>query len=280
MSLHKLLGCWALAGAIVGCAGSDGAGDANTCRNLDNGIPLCGPSSVQVPLEPGSTSPVILARIDGRTIRVLIDTGAQAPIISSTWLGVADAQWIRTHELCFGELCLRGEQVYAQDTEFSLADAAAINGFIGMRTLKHFIVQFEHANSVRFSQGASACTGTSHPLTFSELGIPQADVSADGHAFPGITIDSGSTYTLLSPTSLAQLDPYVSAQGQVADLCTVDGCMTGVASTSTVNEYCVFGSCRMNVPVKFPVFDAVGSSFLFLGDTAFDFPQSRLVFCE
>jgi hypothetical protein len=78
---------------------------------------------------------VILARIDGKTARVLIDTGAQAPIVSSTFLGVSDAQWIRTHELCFGELCLRGEQVYAQDTEFSKPAAASINGFIGMRTL-------------------------------------------------------------------------------------------------------------------------------------------------
>lgn len=136
-----------------GCSGSN---DANESRNLDNGIPLCGPTSVLVPLETGNSSPVIMARIDGRAARVLIDTGAEAPIISASWLGVSDGQWLRSHELCFGELCLRGEQVFAQDTEFS----------------------------------------------------------------------------------------------------------------------------RPDVPVKYPVFDAVGSSFLFLRDTAFDFPQSSIVFCR
>jgi hypothetical protein len=223
---------------------------------------------------------VILARIDGHEARVLIDTGAQAPIISSSWLGVTDAQWVRTHELCFGELCLRGEQVYAEDSQFSQPDAASINGFIGMRTLRHFIVEFDHENGVRFTQGASACTGASHAITFGAEGTPFADVSVDGHDFPSVTIDSGSTYTLFSQASLSQLEAYVSDGSQVADLCTINGCMTGVARTSTVNEYCVFGACQERVPVKFPAFDAVGSSWLFLRDTAFDFPGSSIVFCE
>jgi hypothetical protein len=235
---------------------------------------------VQIPLEPGSASPVIMARIDGRALRVLIDTGAQAPIISSSWLGASDSQWLRTHELCFGELCLRGEQVFAQDTEFSQPDASRINGFIGMRTLRHFIVEFEHGDSVRFTQGADACTGNRSPLTLGPEGTPFVDVSVDGHEFPGIPVDSGSTYTVLSQASVAQLDPYVADQSQVADLCTIHGCMDGVARTSEVATYCVFDTCQKNVPVKYPVFDAVGSSFLFLRDTAFDFPQSSLVFCE
>jgi len=268
-----------MAWAVLACSGS-GASDTSACRELDNGIPLCGPSSVRIPLEPDSSSPVIRARIDGRDARVLIDTGAQAPIISASWLGIADAQWIRTHELCFGELCLRGEQVYAQDTEFSQPDVTSINGFIGMRTLRHFVVEFEHDQSVRFTDGASACVGTENSLTFGAEGTPFADVSIDGHGFPSVTLDSGSSFTVLSQATLAQLDPYVMGQSEQADLCTVTGCMTGVARTSVVRQYCVFGSCEPNVPVKFPVFDAVGSSFLFLRDTAFDFPRSSLVFCE
>jgi hypothetical protein len=47
-----------------------------------------------------------------------------------------------------------------------------------------------------------------------------------------------------------------------------------------VMSYCVFDTCEDNVPVKYPVFDAVGSSFLFLRRTAFDFPDSSIVFCE
>jgi hypothetical protein len=211
---------------------------------------------------------------------VLIDTGAQDPIISSSFLGVTDATWIRTQELCFGELCLRGEQVFAQDTEFSQPDAGATNGFIGMRTLRHFIVEFDHDQSVHFAQGASACAGSDSALTFGPEGTPFVDISIDGHDFPSVTVDSGSTYTVLSQASVDLLDPYVTSQSQIADLCTVNGCMTGVAHTSTVNQYCVFGSCEPNVPVKFPAFDAVGSSFLFLRHTAFDFPGSRLVFCD
>jgi hypothetical protein len=237
-------------------------------------------TSVQIPLEPGNSSPVIMARIDGRAVRVLIDTGSQAPIVSSSWLGVSDSQWLRTQELCFGELCLRGEQVFSQDTEFSQPAAESINGFIGMRTLRHFIVEFEHGDSVRFTQGAEACDGSRASLTFGPEGTPFVDVSVDGHAFPGVTVDSGSTYTVLSQASFAQLDPYVADQSQIADLCTIDGCMAGAARTSTAMTYCIFDSCQQNVPIKYPVFDAVGSSFLFLRDTAFDFPQSSIIFCK
>ena len=268
-----------LMSGALGCSGED-ASTASRCRDLDHGIPLCGPTSVQIPLEPGSSSPVILARIDGRMARVMIDTGAQAPVISSTWLGVSDKQWLRTRELCFGELCLRGEQVYAEDTEFSQAAPASLNGVIGMRTLRHFIVELDHGGSVRLTQGGQACAGKRWPLTFGPEGTPFADVSIDGHPFPAVAVDSGSTFTLLSQPSLGALDAYVMDHGQVADLCTISGCMTGVARTSTVAEYCVFDSCQQQVPVKYPVFDAVGSSFLFLGHTAFDFPQGSIVFCE
>ena len=257
---------------LAGCYAPD------TCRYLDNGNPLCGPTTVQVPIEQGSTSPVIKARIDGRELRVLIDTGAEAPIISSSWLGVGDSQWLRTHELCFGELCMKKEQVFALDTEFSKPDDSSINGFIGMRTLRHFIVEFDHADNVKFTQGADACTGTTNPLTFGPQGTPFVDASVDGHALPGITVDSGSTYTVFE--SASSLDPYVIDQSKAADLCTIDGCMTGVARTSVVDTYCVFDSCQQNVSVKYPVFDAVGSSFLFLQDTAFDFPHSNIVFCR
>lgn len=263
----------------AGCSSSGANANANTCRNLENGIPLCGPDSVEVPLEAGSSSPVIIARINGREARVLVDTGAQAPIISSSWLGVSDAQWIRTEELCFGELCLEGEQVYAQDTEFSQPDAAAINGFIGMRTLQHFAVEFVHGTSVRFSQKPT-CQGVTHPLAFGDEGTPFADIRIDGHAFSHVAIDSGSTFTVLSQATVDLLAPYVTARGQVADLCTVDGCMTGVAQSSSVKEYCVFDVCEPNVPVKFPAFDAIGSSFLFLQDSVFDFPNGNLAFCD
>lgn len=250
------------------------------CRDLDNGNPLCGPTSVQIGLEPDSSSPVIMARLDGRPLRVLIDTGAEAPIISSSWLGSSDRQWLRTKELCFGALCLRGEQVFAQDTEFSQPDESRINGFIGMRTLRHFIVEFERSSSVRFTHGAEACVGDRRPLTFGAAGTPFVDISIDDHEFPGITVDSGSTYTVLSEASTAQLGPYLTNQSELADLCDIHGCKTGVARTSQVAEYCVFDTCEQDLPVKYPVFDAVGSSFLFLRRTAFDFPDSSIVFCD
>jgi hypothetical protein len=261
--------------SLLGCSGTD----PNACRNLDNGIPLCGPTSIEVPVESDSSSPVILMKIDGRTLRALVDTGAEAPVVSSSWLGAPDGKWLRTHELCFGDLCMKGEQVFAKDTEFSKADDSAINGFIGMRTLRHFIVEFEHGKNVRFTQGADACAGKTNPLTFGPQGTPFVDVTVDGQEMPGVTVDSGSTYTLLSKASVGLLDSYVTDQSELADLCTVDGCKTGVAHTSVVNTYCVFDSCQESVPVKYPVFDAVGSSFLFLQDTAFDFPHSTIVSC-
>ena len=272
-------GVFSLVWLLSACSGGDAA-EANQCRDLDHGIPLCGPTSVDIPLEPDSTSPVVMARINGREARVLLDTGAEAPIISSSWLGATDGKWLRTQELCFGELCLKGEQVFAQDTQFSQPDAASINGFIGMRTLRHFIVEFDHGKSVRLTRGAEACKGSKSPLTFGPQGTPFVDIAIDGHEFPGVTVDSGSTFSVLSQASVDELEAYVADESQPADLCTIDGCMTGVARTSKVTDYCVFGACQANVPIKYPVFDAVGSSFLFLRRTAFDFPGSSVVFCE
>lgn len=268
----KLLTCLAL--LSMGCEGT------NECRKLDNGNELCGPTSVEVPLEPDSPSPIIIAKLNGRAIRVMIDTGAEAPIISSSWLNTTDDQWVRTHELCFADLCMKNEQVFAKDTEFSKGDESAINGFIGMRTLKHFTIEFDHDQALRFIQGGNSCSGETNDLTIGPHGTPFVDINIDGQVFPGVTVDSGSAYTVLSKTTVGLLDTYVTATSQPADLCTVNGCKTGVANTSSVMSYCVFGSCQTDVAVKYPVFDGVGSSFLFLQHTSFDFPRSTLTSCN
>ncbi|HEY4158123.1 MAG TPA: hypothetical protein VGM29_08495 [Polyangiaceae bacterium] len=262
------------------CSACGGGKAVDNCRDLDGGLHLCGPTSVQVPVLPGSPSPEITAQIDGREARVLVDTGAEATVMSSTWLGVADAQWVRAHEICVLDLCLYGEQIYAHDTEFSQPAAEDTNGFIGMATLRHFVLEFDHDSSVRLAQGAPACAGEQNPLSYNQDSVPLIDVSVDGHDFPATVIDSGSTFSVLSQPSLDLLDPYITAQSMLADLCTADGCQTGVAHTSAVMQYCVAGHCQANVPVKFPVFDGVGSSYLYLEHTAFDFPNSELVFCE
>lgn len=280
-SLHvrRIVSAVAL-GSLWCVACGSAAPKPDACDDLGSGVQVCGARSVKLALLSDVTTPAISARVNGRELRMLVDTGAQASVVSASWLGVAGVGWQRTSELCFGELCFHGEQVYAEDTEFSQPDPERTNGFIGMRTLQHLAVELEGASSVTFSREPPGCSGAPHVLTYNTADQPLIDVTIDGHDLPATPIDTGSTFSVLSQASFSLLEPYVAEQSQPADLCTVDGCQTGVAHTSSVNQYCVAGVCRSAVPVKYPVFDGVGTSFLTRTTALFDFPHSTLTFCE
>jgi hypothetical protein len=73
-------------------------------------------------------------------------------------------------------------------------------------------------------------------------------------------LDSGSKYTLLSQETADKIT-YLKDNEQPAQGCSVKGCKDGFF-TSTVRKLCVGDDCLDNVEVKYPVWDALGMSFL------------------
>jgi hypothetical protein len=264
---------------LVLFAGCGGASPGEPpCRVRSDHTQACGPTRVSLEIT-GSGGLVVEGTIDGRHARLLVDTGASRTVISSTLLGVAD-QTGALSSVCVGDLCFPREPVWAWDTPFSDAAPDAINGFIGMSTLQYLLVGIDHADRVILDSVGTGCRGAASPITFTDPGgTPLVDVRAGTLPEATLALDSGSLFTVLDPTTATALGAELSEVAP-ASLCTVDGCKDQTASTATLRTYCVFGVCTENLPVKFPIWDAVGLSYLSRFRVDLDFPRKRFVYCD
>lgn len=261
---------------FLGCsAGSDD--DLESCVTLESTRRVCGEKSVTLPFTSNDGSARVSARVNGEAVELLLDTGAEATVLSPGLLGVADETLASADEICFGELCLQNEPVYAWETPFSTSIGDGPNGFVGMHTLGELRFEIDGANA-RLALGGESCSGTSVPLVFDQYGIPSVDVTAHTLPTASVPIDTGATYTLFSEATATALDAALEVK-EPAPLCTVNGCQPTGAFTSVVPSYCVGSECETNVPVKFPAFDAVGMTYFARRHVAFDFAGSKLWFC-
>jgi predicted aspartyl protease len=215
--------------------------------------------------------------VNGQAVELLLDTGAEATVLSPGLLGVADETLGSAEEICFGEMCLQNEPIYAWETPFSSASGEGPSGFIGMHTLKELRFELDGTQAT-LALGGGACSGTSVELVFSEFGIPMVDVTAHTLPVASIPIDTGATYTLFSQATSDALGVALEPK-EPAPLCTVDGCQPNGAFTSLVPSYCIGSECETDVSVKFPAFDAVGMTYFARRHVQFDFSDSLLRFC-
>ena len=263
---------------LVGAAGCGSDSEADTCRALDFDRKVCGPESVRLPVLDGHDSPVIAATIDGRPARLLIDTGADKTVISSQFLEAPDESGLRA-DVCLGDVCVESEPVWAWETPFSSADGD-ITGFVGMLTLRPFVVSLDRGAFVEIRNGGAPCGGDAFELGQTEFGTPLVDVSIEGHGPSDVALDTGGTYTTLSQATADLLGAPLLDGSEPASLCTVEGCEENAARTSTVASYCVGERCADDVRVKFPVWDGVGNTFLSRYEVDLDFVEDRIVFCD
>lgn len=261
----------------VGCSSSS-KDDEDTCVTLETTRRICGAKSVTLPFTSSDGSARVAATVNGKDVELLLDTGAEATVLSPSLMGVADETLANVDEICFGDLCLENEPIYAWETPFSAASGEGTNGFVGMHTLKHLGLALDHAESATLSRYAEPCTGTSVPLGFDEHGIPLVDVSPHTLPASNISIDTGATYTLLSQATSDALEAALT-DPQPAPLCTVAGCQATGAFTAVLSSYCVGNECENDLDVKFPAFDAVGMTYFGRRRVVFDFEGSSLWFC-
>jgi hypothetical protein len=259
---------------LTGCSGGP---EDPPCRVRPDGRSACGPSRVSLPVT-ASRGLVVEGTIDGRPAHLLIDTGTDKTVVSSTFLGITDQTGVLAN-LCIGELCFSKEPAWAWDTPFSGADPGGINAFVGMSTLAELIVGIDHGDYVILDSLGTPCSGVASPLSFTDPGTPLANVRVGSQAEQMLTVDSGSLFTVLSATTAAALATEL-ADVAPASLCTVQGCDSTLASTAQLGSYCVFETCLKSVPVKFPIWDAVGYSYLSAFRIDLDFPRKRFVYCD
>ena len=62
--------------------------------------------------------------------------------------------------------------------------------------------------------------------------------------------------------------------------CSIDGCSATGTFTSKARRVCVGATCLDDVPLKYPVWDALGCSFLFQATVDIDLRAGQIVFCR
>ncbi|HVU04322.1 MAG TPA: hypothetical protein VHE30_21335 [Polyangiaceae bacterium] len=268
---------FAFALMLVGCSSGPPADD-RTCLTRPDRRTVCGPPAVTLAANDAKGF-VVDGSIDGKPAHLLVDTGAERTVLSAKLLGAEDQSGVIS-TFCAGDVCFR-ESVWAWDTLFSSDDPDGYNGFIGMSTLADLVVGVEPGDPTRIELQArgDACSGTAVDLDYTDRGIPLGAGAIDGEAVTPLPIDSGSLYTTIGGAHAASLSTETEDVSD-ATLCTVNGCDTRVSVGTFTGQFCLFDRCPSSVPVKYPVADVVGASFLKQFRLDFDFPNHRLVFCD
>jgi hypothetical protein len=250
------------------------------CEYLGEAGGLCGERRVTVPFVAGAAGlPIIEATIAGKPVWLLVDTGASASFVSSSLLGTGGEGWTTIGALCIGGLCLRNHPAWAMDTVFSSAEPGMINGLLGMEALKHFQLELDHGKGLTLSRDKTTCPGPTHQLTFDEHGRPHLEASVDGRSLGTTLLDTGALFTLLSDQAVAGL-PYLTDGAASSGGCAITGCTDTGKFTSTAKQFCVNTTCLDAVPVKYPVWDAIGGTFLRRFRTEVDFAGRTVRFCD
>jgi hypothetical protein len=242
---------------------------------------LCGADSVTLPVLAKFKSPVVEAVVDGQRVNLLFDTGSSAPLVySAKRLGRTTDAWLNV-DVCLGAMCFRGVDTWAHDSPFSTDKEDDVAGFLGMPALVNLVLEVDHLNTVSLTRSAAPCVGVSHPVTLDGSLRPFLSASVDGREFSApVLLDTGAMYTVLGTGSVGLLGAYVHEHEQRKEGCTLLGCVPNSELNSVVHEFCVEGHCAQDVEVNYPVWDAVGDSYLSRFRVSYDFPNRRVTFCD
>lgn len=259
------------------------SGCERNCESLDNeAYYLCNGDKTTLSIEREFERPVVLANIDGKAARLLVDTGVERTIISSSFLGVEDQTYTKSvKRLCMGSgFCLEDGQYYAWDTEFSTPEDGEINGIVGIDILKHFLFEMDRGREITLAYKGIPCEGAAFPLRYTDYGSPLMDVLVDGQEIADVLLDTGTAYCLVNADTVSALGTYFVDSAIETGGCSIHGCVDDGVFLSSVEQFCIHNQCLENVATKYPVWNAVGNSYFFEFELAFDFANHRLVFCD
>jgi hypothetical protein len=243
----------------------------------------CGKPSANLPVVSATVDgtavalPVVQVTVGGKTLLALIDTGTSGVVVSSKLYGVTDDSML-IQSICFGAVCTDNLWVEAIETPFSTIDG--IQMIVGMTALGTQALEIDHLQSVRLGALPADCNAPAIPFVIDSSGRPfVAAVQIAGASTPSALIDTGSVFSLLDAASSQDLPSNARADATPTTGCNINGCAPGffVATSPTM---CVGASCAANVPVKYPAYVAVGTSFLSRYRARFDFSGKTLRLCD
>jgi hypothetical protein len=226
--------------------------------------------------------PIVAGEINGKPVRLLVDTGAGTTVVSAELLGAEDGTGVVLASLCIEDLCLQQTPAWAADNQIVRArpnpELPEVHALLGANVLRHARLELNQGRSVGLAFTGESCPGRSEPFRQDEWGRPFMSVSVDGQPVEDVLLDSGARYSLLDQPAVDLIDSYLEELAQPATSCAVTGCKE--LSLSQLRELCAGALCVSDTPVKYPSWNALGASFFAQGHFVIDGPAQRLVSCE
>jgi hypothetical protein len=225
--------------------------------------------------------PIVAAKINGREVRTLVDTGAGMTTVSAELLGVADGSGITLASLCIEDMCLQQTPAWAEDNQIVRADPdpelPEVHALLGANVLRHGRLELDQGRQVGLAFSGASCRGSAEPLRHDEWGRPFMSLRVDGLPIEDVLVDSGARFTLLDQAAVDMLQPYLHEEAEPATSCAVTECRE--LFLGQLHEVCAGEICVREVPVKYPSWKALGASFFAQGRFVIDGPAKRLVAC-
>lgn len=158
--------------------------------------------------------PVVRVTVNGRRdLDILVDTGANRTFVPPGLFGGRNGQeFIRLERLCFQNgVCFLDAMVSVAPTNYSLDRRGYYNGLLGVDLLRHtgLTIDYKHRRMYLGNGGAVAGQGEAVRATFymdARSWRPHATMTVGGVEFQGILLDTGASFTRLTPPMIARLD--------------------------------------------------------------------------
>lgn len=227
--------------------------------------------------------PVVRVSVNGsRNLDLLVDTGSNTTIVPPGVFGERYGQKIvHLEKLCFeNSVCFEDAAVRATPTNYSQDRSGYYNGLLGVDLLRYTGLTIDYKNRQIFLGNGEAETRGKKVIrtTFfmdKKTQRPHAVLTIGATVFPDILLDTGSSYTRLTPPmvrkleavpTMAYLEMAISANG-------IEG--TQILS---LQDVCVNGdACVPSILGQKANWPAVGGTFFRNFLTTFDFRKKELV---
>lgn len=227
--------------------------------------------------------PVVRVTVNGgRELDVLVDTGANRTFMPPGLFGGRKGQeFIRLERICFQNgVCFLDAMVSVAPTNYSLDRRGYYNGLLGVDLLRHtgLTIDYKHRRMYLGNGGAEAGQGEAIRTTFymdRRSWRPHAKMTVGSVVFPAILLDTGASFTRLTPAMIARLGTPPAAAYQEMAFST-----TGMQRTEIVRlaHVCIDGgACTRDILGQKASWPALGATYFRQFLTTFDFRKRRLI---
>ncbi len=225
--------------------------------------------------------PVVRVRVNGnRELNLLVDTGATRTVVPSGLFGEnTGAKTVHLKSLCFENgVCFEGVAANSRTSNYSQDRPGYYNGLLGVDLLRRTGLTLDYKNR-RIYLGLKApktLSANAHRVIFSmdETARPHTTMTVATTIFPKILLDTGSSFTRMTPAMLNTLGitPTVAYREMAFAVSRID-----LTEISTLPAVCLDGTaCVPSILGQKANWPAVGGTFFRNFLTTFNFKKNSL----